>query len=147
DLAGRHRERRTAEDLDIGRAVGRVVDRLAGHQVVERGPPGVQGVVVIGEQRVHVHLAGVFWAVQRAELVGRYRVIGIYLVGLAVHYLGDLVGALQPVLLDYLVRVPGGLRLRAPHVEVGVADQHRLGVRVVRLPHVRPGARRDVVAG
>ena len=53
----------------------------------------------------------------------------------------------QAVLLDDLVGVPVGLRVGVPHLEVRVADEHRFLVRVVRLPHVRPGARRHVVAG
>ena len=71
----------------------------------------------------------------------------IDLVGLAVLNRPHLVGDLEPELLDDLVRVALRLRRGVPHVEVGVADQHGLGVRVVRLPHVRPGARRHVVAG
>ena len=94
-----------------------------------------------------MHLAGVLRAVQLAELVGRDLVAVVDLVGLAVLHRSHLVGDQQAVLLDDLVRVALGLRLGVPHVEVGVADQHGLGVRVVRLPHVRPGARRHVVAG
>ena len=94
-----------------------------------------------------MHLAGVLRAVELAELVGRDLVAVEHLVGAAVLHLGYLVGDLQPVLLDDLVRVPGGLRRGAPDVEVRVADEHGLGVGVVRLPHVRPGAGRHVVAG
>ena len=101
----------------------------------------------VGGQRVHVHLAGVLRAVQLAELVGGDLVAVVDLVGLAVLHRPHLVGDLEAVLLDDLVRVALRLRLGVPHVEVGVADQHGLGVRVVRLPHVRPGARRHVVAG
>ncbi len=135
-LARRLRQRRAAEDLHVGAAVDAVAHRLARLQVVERRHLHVERHVVDRGQRVHVRLR----AVRRPDLVqavGRGRVG--HPVGLAVLDLGDLVLDREPELELDLIRRAGRLRGLRPYVEVRVSHHHRALVRLVGLPHVRPG--------
>ena len=143
DLAAGRAELRAAEEPHHGRAVDGVVDRLAGLEVVERREPRVHRDVPHRRQLVEEELLRILGR-DLAQPVGRDREADP--VGLAVLDLRDRGLTGQVEALGDLVGIAGGLCVGRPDLEVLVAHEDDLVVRVVRLDHVRPRARDRLVA-